>query len=157
VFVIEHEAFGEMDPFTWEGKPEQVIKGQDFTSAKESLLFCDFWRTSRKTYSELLKLVTDYPLSYEDLVLAGERIWNLGRLFNIREGYRRDGDYLPLRMYQPIGKPPDTDKMITKEGFQAALSEYYAFRGWDEQGIPTLDKLHELGLDEFADIVKEAR
>lgn len=157
VFVIEHEAFGEMDPFTWEGKPEQVIKGQDFTSVKESLVFCDFWRTSRKTYSELFKLATDYPLSYEDLVLAGERIWNLGRLFNIREGYRRDEDYLPQRMYEPMGKPPDTEEMITEEGFQAALSEYYAMRGWDEQGIPTLDKLDELGLDGFADIVKEAR
>lgn len=155
-FVIENEAFGDMEPFTFERKAEAVIKGQNFTSVKESLLFCDFWRTSRKIYSELFKLATDYPMSYDDLVLAGERIWSLGRLFNVREGYRRKEDSLPERMYQELGSGPDTNQMITRETFEACLSEYYKLRGWDEEGIPTLVKLEELGLSEFASIVEEA-
>ena len=157
VFVIEHEAFGDMEPFTFEGKAEQVIKGQNFTSVKESLLFCDFWRTSRNTYSKLLDLVTDYSFSYDDLVLAGERIWNLGRLFNVREGLRRKEDYLPERMYQDLGGSLAPDKPIVREAYEACLSEYYELRGWDEEGIPTLAKLEELGLGEFADIAEEAR
>ena len=156
VFVIEHEAFGEMEPFTFEGKAGQVIKGQDFTSAKESLLLCDFWRASRNVYSKLSGLVMDSPFSYEDLVVAGERIWNLGRLFNVREGYRRKEDYLPERMYHELGSGPDTGEVITREAYETSLSEYYRLRGWDEEGIPTLGKLEELGLGEFAGIVKEA-
>jgi len=156
-FVIEHEAFGDMDPFTFEGKAEQVIKGQNFTSVKESLLLCDFWRTSRRVYSKLLEVVTDYSFSYDDLVLAGERIWNLGRLFNVREGYRRKEDCLPARMYEELGGGPDTEERITPEAYDASLSEYYRLRGWDEEGVPTLGKLDELGLTEFADIVKEAK
>ena len=154
-FVIEHEAFGEMEPCTFEGKAEQVIKGQNFTSVKESLLFCDFWRTSRRIYSKLFDLVTDYSFSYDDLVVAGERIWNLGRLFNVREGYRRKEDHLPDRMYDELGSGPATEAKMTREAYEASLSEYYELRGWDHEGIPTLDKLEELGLSEFADIVKE--
>ena len=48
------------------------------------------------------------------------------------------------------------DKLISREAFEVSLSEYYALRGWDEGGIPTLAKLEELGLGEFADIVEEA-
>jgi aldehyde:ferredoxin oxidoreductase len=146
-----------MDPFTFEGKAEWTVKGQNFTSVKESLLLCDFWRTSRKVYSKLFELTTDYPLGYDDLVLAGERIWNLGRLFNVREGYRRKEDYLPARMYEELGSAPDTEERITREGYEASLSEYYKLRGWDEEGIPTLGKLEELGLSEFADVIQEAR
>jgi aldehyde:ferredoxin oxidoreductase len=78
----------------------------------------------------------------------GERIWNLGRLFNLREGV--EPDTLPKKLYDPasaFGEGPSAGKAIGGEAFEAALAEYYQLRGWDEKGVPTEAKLAEVGVD----------
>ncbi|RLG60825.1 aldehyde ferredoxin oxidoreductase, partial [Candidatus Geothermarchaeota archaeon] len=81
---------------------------------------------------------------------VGERIWNLTRLFNIREaGVSRKDDSLPARVFEdPLPLPPKGDKHIRlpKEDFNKMLDEYYKLRGWDSNGIPTEGKLNELDL-----------
>ncbi len=65
-------------------------------------------------------------------------IWNFERLFNIEAGFSRKDDTLPARFFESGG--------LNKEEFGKALDEYYQFRGWDENGVPTREKLKELGL-----------
>ena len=77
--------------------------------------------------------------------MAGERIWNLIRMFNVREGISRKDDSLPPRMYEPLPDGPTKGNAFTEEMFRGMLDEYYGLRGWNENGIPTKTKLKELG------------
>jgi aldehyde:ferredoxin oxidoreductase len=76
---------------------------------------------------------------------VGERVWNLERLYNLREGFTKADDTLPARLLEePVAEGPS-------EGFTVKLApmleEYYAFRGWDQNGVPKAEKLKELSLD----------
>ena len=80
-------------------------------------------------------------------MMVGARVWTLERLYNIREGFTKADDTLPKRLLnEPVPDGPS-------EGFTVKLDpmleEYYAFRGWDEDGVPKTEKLKELSL-EFA-------
>ncbi|MHC1574030.1 MAG: aldehyde ferredoxin oxidoreductase C-terminal domain-containing protein, partial [Candidatus Syntropharchaeales archaeon] len=72
----------------------------------------------------------------EDLMCVGERIWNLERLYNLREGFTRADDTLPERFFDGL----------SRDAFEDTLDEYYAIRGWDDGGVPKKDKLRRLGL-----------
>jgi aldehyde:ferredoxin oxidoreductase len=77
-------------------------------------------------------------------MLAGERIWNLERLFNQRAGFTRKDDNLPKRMLtEPL---PDGPAKGSTVPLDMMLEEYYKLRGWNEQGRPTEQKLTALGL-----------
>ena len=78
-------------------------------------------------------------------MMVGERVWNLERLYNLREGFTQVDDTLPHRLLnEPVVAGPS-------EGFTVKLDpmlkEYYAFRGWDESGVPKPEKLTELSLE----------
>jgi aldehyde:ferredoxin oxidoreductase len=86
----------------------------------------------------------------EELMTVGARVWNLGRLVNLRERLRGDDDRLPARILET----PHTDggaagKVPGAAPFTAALDEYYALRGWDADGIPTERTLRRLGFDDL--------
>jgi aldehyde:ferredoxin oxidoreductase len=154
-FPIEDDAFGDLDPYTFDGKAQLVIEGQHYTSVKECMILCDFWGVSLEVASRLLGLVTDRQFTVEDLEAVGERVWNIGRLFNVREGLRQD-NYLPERLLcEELSPGPPTDKTITRQAFLESLDQYYRLRGWDRQGAPTPATLHRLGLLEFADVMKQ--
>ncbi len=86
----------------------------------------------------------------DEIVLAGERIYNLERLYNINVGYTKEDDALPARMYNdPIPAGPMKGNVSR---VPEMLPHYYEARGWDENGIPTPEKLEELGLGEFINI-----
>ncbi len=96
--------------------------------------------------ADLLQAATGWPLSGEDVRRTGERIVNLERLFNAREGLDRRHDTLPARV---VGEPlpasnPSAGAVVELD---AMLDEYYAARGWDVRtGLPRPEKLNELGL-----------
>ena len=74
----------------------------------------------------------------------GERVNNLVRLFNIREGLTRDLDTLPERFFkEPLQEGPCRDRVVELDQL---LSEYYLVRGWDERGVPEKNKLKILGI-----------
>ena len=103
-------------------------------------------------------LATGIKVSAEDLRKAGERINNLARLFNIREGVgTREFDTLPAKIMEvPIpDEGPAKGAVVNQEEFDIGLDDYYATRGWTKNGIPTVEKLNELGLAEFSGIVKK--
>ncbi len=139
------EAFGNLDPFTIEGKAKLVITGQHYNAIKFSLILCDFWAASLETMSKLLSCVIGHEISSAELEKAGERIWNLLRMFNVREGFKAVDDSLPRRFFQdPLKSGIPAGRVLPREQFDAMLHEYYNLRGWDSRGVPTPKKLKEL-------------
>jgi len=85
----------------------------------------------------------------EHLFKVGERIYNLERAFNVREGFSRKDDTFPLRITsEPLKNAGPAEGQVLRKP-AALLDEYYQFRGWDENGIPPPEKLKELGLNQI--------
>lgn len=132
------------------GKAGMVILHQNAAAAIDSLALCKFTNmaVAEEYFARALTAVTGVSYSTGDLVRAGERIWNLERLYNLREGFTRADDTLPRRLLEePLSGGPN-------EGWVShlpeMLDEYYRFRGWDENGVPTESKLAELSLQDLA-------
>ncbi len=101
-------------------------------------------------YPEVLQAITGADNSLEDLLRISERVWNISRAFTIREygHFDRSHDYPPARFYEePVPTGPSKGHYLTFEAINQLLDEYYALRGWDNNGIPTAAKLSSLGLD----------
>lgn len=148
-FVVGVEALDDtQDPDSFQGKAAMVIHDQDYNSAKWTGIFCDFWAIGPQALSALISAGTGRSYSPEEMLRIGERIWNLGRLFNVREGFRRGDDYLPAAVFdRPLPAGQAAGKNPSRAAFQATLDEYYRLRGWDADGVPTPEKLAALGLD----------
>ena len=154
---------GKVNRFVIEKGRGKIVKdGEDLYDVIDSLILCKF---SRGTYYDGIEdmakyytLATGIEMSPEELIKAGERINNLARLFNVRENKgTREYDTLPPKiMTVPI---PDEGvakgSVVNKEEFELGLDDYYSVRGWTREGIPTVKKLKELELGEFAYIVKK--
>jgi len=132
--------------FSDAGAAAHAIAFQDYTGLYNPLGLCKFAGKVGALYErlpELLQAATGWDLSTAELRLIGERLFNLKRLINLRLGITAADDTLPRRLLTPrpsgeaAGKVPDLARQ---------LREYYALRGWDEQGRPTATKLAELGL-----------
>ena len=141
------EAFGDIDPFTSEGKAELVIGMQDDNSVKFSAIWCDFWAISTERMAEILTLLLGRDITAAELTTIGERIYNLAHLFNEREGFDRKDDYLPARIHnEKLTTGFTAGRSLPKEEYEKMLSEYYKLRGWDENGKITAEKKKELNL-----------
>jgi len=101
----------------------------------------------------LMEAVTGLSYAPEDVMKAGERINNVARAFNVREGFGRAEDTLPERvMTEPLKAGPSKGHCISREDLDVMLDEYYTARGWDlKSGKPTRAKLAELNLAYVAD------
>ena len=101
-------------------------------------------------YVPAMKTITGIDRSWDDLIHVAERVWNLTRSFWVREmdGFGREWDYPPPRWYtDPVPTGPSKGKFVTKENVDKLLDMYYEQRGWNQNGIPTREKLDQLGLD----------
>ena len=133
--------------FKRENQSMMAAKCQDYFALLNSLVCCDFMVTCvGETFSEIRDIfnaITGWDYSIEDLMLAGERMFTIQRLINIRDGYNAKTDILPQKMFRPA-----------KEGFRAGnippfkelMEDYYNWRGWDENGAPTKEILDRLEL-----------
>jgi len=108
--------------------------------------------------AKVYSLVTGIPMTGEELRMAGERMSNLARLYNIREGLTRKDDSLPPRiMKDPIPSGIAKGSHIPQEELDILLDGYYEARGWTNEGVPMKAKIKELGLEEYMEIIgKEA-
>jgi len=114
---------------------------------------CEFSRSgvTNGTYAALTAAATGWSIDYNELLKYGERIWNLIRMFNVREGIdRKDDSTIPKRFKEPIPSGPAKGHKITDEDFNKLLDWYYEARGWNEKGIPTEQKLTDLGLEDIS-------
>ncbi len=153
-WTVNTERSGGLKMFSFDDKPSFVIEVQNERAAAYSMLVCDFLPFEQKSMLSAWEAVIGISLSSEEYITAGERIWNLIKLFNIREGLKRSDDTLPPRMFEEkIKLPPgvyDRESIvISREEFEDALDRYYEERGWDRKGIPTHSKLKELELEKY--------
>jgi aldehyde:ferredoxin oxidoreductase len=136
-----------VDRLQYEGKAELTKYMQDFTAVIDSsgmCLFTIFGMGYVSDYGPILRAVTGLPYSDDELMKAGERIWNMERLFNLKAGLTGKDDTLPPRLLkEPIPSGPSKGEVCELDRM---LPEYYQLRGWDEEGRPTKEKLEELGL-----------
>jgi aldehyde:ferredoxin oxidoreductase len=144
------QSYPRLDPA---GKPEFAVKSQHFTAVDDSLVLCRF--TSERgfglfidePYSRMIAAVTGWDMTVDELERVGERVINLERLFNVREGVRRKDDVLPWRvMHEPIPDGPSAGAHCPPEELGLMLDRYYALRGWDDDGVPTPARLAALDL-----------
>jgi aldehyde:ferredoxin oxidoreductase len=145
------------------GRGKMIADEGNMYNIIDSLIVCKF---SRGTYYDGWKDLTHYytlatglPMTPEEMTKSGERIENLARLFNIREGKgTRKFDTLPWKiMNVPV---PDEGLAkgiyVSEEEFQLGLDDYYSVRGWTADGVPTTEKLKALDLDNLAYIAEKA-
>ncbi len=142
-YMIAPEILGKpkkIDPNTFSGKAKLLQEFQDEKAALDSLVLCTFasFAISGEGFADMLSAATGMDYSVEEFSKCGERIWNLERLFNIKAGFTRKDDTLPDRFFESGG--------INRAEFEKALDEYYHFRGWSDEGVPSEEKLGELGL-----------
>ncbi len=109
--------------------------------------------------ADLMEAVTGVSYTPDEIQKVGERLNNLAKAFNVREGFTRADDRLPERlMTEPLKDGASKGNYISKSDLEQMLNEYYGERGWDsETGIPTREKLVELGLEGVADELKAPR
>ena len=151
------DVFGAIEPrmtdrFAEEENADIVIFNQNGTAWKETGIICNFaanWDWVSTLFGKMLTAARGFE-EFSDinhLHLLGDRIYNLERLFNLREGFSRKDDSLPKRMLtEPLhtrGAPGEGEIVRNQDGF---LDRYYQMRGWSREGIPSSEKLQELGL-----------
>lgn len=134
----------------WEGQAAVVKKGQDYTSLVDAAGACwSIYSGVRYLDDHLvtaLQACTGGGFTKETAMQAGERIFNLQRLFNLRAGITGKEDTLPRRLLEtPLLDGDNEGKVVMLDDM---LPEYYRLRGWNEKGISTPEKLEELGLEE---------
>jgi aldehyde:ferredoxin oxidoreductase len=141
----------ELDRFSFEKKAGLVKDVQDERAAFFSLVLCDFAPISEENCVDMWNLASGFDHTVESYLLAGERVWNLIRLFNLREGLDPDNNKLPIRFFKDSFTKGPAKGIVLPEGeFRQSLLEYYSLRGWSAKGIPTQKKLKELGLTKYA-------
>jgi len=139
-----------IDRYSTEKRACIVKRQQDETTACDTLVACWFLKTAvgNERYVGMLNAAAGMKLTVEEFLAVGERIWNLTRLFNIREGLRKEDENLPDRAFEdPIPSGIAKGRKLEKSQLEHMLREYYANRGWDENGIPRREKIKQLKLD----------
>jgi aldehyde:ferredoxin oxidoreductase len=145
----------EVERFALEGKAEIVIWLQNYQVGTNTLVKCDFVKRyaedggspTPSELAEFLSAATGRDCGSDDIELVGERIWNLIRLYNLREGITRQDDDLPYRIREEdLQDPPAAGRKLSRPDLDRMLDEYYRLRGWGADGVPGAAKLAELGL-----------
>jgi len=144
------------------GRGKMIVPDGHTYNVIDSMILCKFSRGTyydgNKDLANYYTLATGIPMEPDELMVIGERIENLARLFNIREGKgTREYDTLPWKIKNcPVPEDgPAKGMVVSDEEHQLGLDDYYAARGWDSNGVPTIEKLESLGLGEYAYIVKD--
>ncbi len=138
------------DPLKEEPQEAKVVKDlEDALTVFDAIGSCKFMgmASDAQEICDIIAAVTGWEFGVEEFRKSGERIYNLERAFNVREGLTRADDTLPKRLLEdPLPEGPAEGHV---NNLEVLLDPYYEFRGWDKTtGAPSPDKLRELGLEE---------
>ena len=150
--AYEADFSGEVDRLHSDpGRGAIVAASEDFAAVLDSLIVCKFLRKCFTDFyregAELLSKVTGWDCSSDELKRTGERIHNMKKLFNIREGWRAEDDWLPERLLKetlPTGIAQGVG--LSAKDLREMIASYYQARGWNEDGVVPEKKLAELSL-----------
>jgi aldehyde:ferredoxin oxidoreductase len=135
------------DPFEVEGKGRLAAKTQNYMGMIDSLITCKFVMFGGIGISTMIEwygLITGRSLEVDEFIKTGERIFNIKRLYNVYCGVSRKDDTLPPRILTWAKTGEGHNPNLPHLG--RMLYEYYGYRGWSEDGVPTQAKLKELGI-----------
>ncbi len=144
-------------PDSYDGKAMAAILSEHNDRVVDSMGVCT-WPYSLFVYHNIdvaarfFNLVTGKDWTHEQFFQIAERIRNLERMFDVRQGVSRKMDILPDKFFdEPLAKGKYEGAVLDREKFEKMKDEYYEGRGWDKAtGIPTPEKLAELGLEDAA-------
>ncbi|RLI78452.1 hypothetical protein DRP04_10140 [Archaeoglobales archaeon] len=136
--------------FSIKGKGRLVAWSEDVAAVGDSLGICRFatnliYGFSVEHMANLLTYATGKVFTQDDLMRIGERIINLERVYLVKHGVRRKDDTLPKRWLSEPNPCPGAKGQVVE--LEPMLDEYYEVRGWDKDGVPTKEKLKELGIE----------
>jgi aldehyde:ferredoxin oxidoreductase len=151
--IVEEADIG--DPLQEIPETTKIVKEmEDAFGVFDAIGGCKFMGMvlTKQDWASLIEKLMGYPYSAEDFARTGERIYNLARVYSIREGCNRADDTLPPRLLKdPLPEGPGAGQVVNLDPL---LDAYYGYRGWDKAtGKPTQEKLNELGLDWAIDLI----
>ncbi|MFX1448347.1 MAG: aldehyde ferredoxin oxidoreductase family protein [Promethearchaeota archaeon] len=138
-----------IDRFTMAGKPDLLVLKQNQKATEDSLIMCVFagWALGLDYYARFMKAITGISYDVIKLLEIGERIYNLERLINIKEGMDKRDDSLPSRfLNKSLTDGMSKDHLVP---LKRMLEQYYYVRGWDEDGVPKSELLKKLGISQI--------
>ena len=148
-YTVSSEILGipeKTDPLATDGKPGLVKAFQDATAAVDSTGLCVF-TTFAWTLNDIAPQVDaacDGEWTADSRLEAGERIWNMERMFNNRAGFTAKDDNLPPRLLKEAAQTGPAKGLTS--GLETMLPEYYDLRGWTKEGVPTNETVARLEL-----------
>ncbi|MGI6380436.1 MAG: aldehyde ferredoxin oxidoreductase family protein [Anaerolineae bacterium] len=157
--AYELDIKGTVDRFTVDHERGRLAKEkEDFACILDCMVICKFLRNCfddfEQEVAQIYTMVTGIPMTAEGIAAVGERVWNLKKAFNIREGWKKADDWLPARALEdPVPSGPAKGSVITAEELRMEIDDYYAARGWTPEGLIPKAKLIELGLDDVAEAI----
>ncbi len=133
------------------GRGALVAASEDFSAVLDSLIVCKFLRKCFDDFyaeaAQLMSAVTGWEYTAADLRQVGERINTLKKLFNLREGWQPEDDWLPPRLLEePLSSGVVQGVSLTPDELRLMIQSYYAARGWNEQGLVGEEKKRAVGL-----------
>lgn len=157
-YMISPEILGypeKLDRFALEGKGAYTKVFQDLTAVIDSMGLCIFttFGLGAQDYVDMYNTVCGDIHNVETLLEAGDRIWNLEKIFNLKAGIESSEDTLPERLLEvAIPEGPSAGHV---HQLSELLPKYYEARGWSKDGIPTKETLIKLGLEEYNGDIEE--
>jgi aldehyde:ferredoxin oxidoreductase len=137
--------------------PRKVALFKDLHSWRtfiDCMVICGFLPYNHKQITEIVESVTGWNTSVLECMRVGERAITLAKAFNMIHGLSAADDRLPARMHEPFAGGPLKGVAIGKDDMEKAIHTYYRIMGWDEEtGVPTNEKLAELGIDWVAELL----
>ena len=154
--AYEADFSGEVDRFTTDSRRGSLVAAsEDFAATLDSLIVCKFLRKCFSDYyqeaAEIVSKVTGWDYTGAELKRAGERIHTLKKLFNVREGWQPEDDWLPERLLSealPTGVAAGVG--LSSDELRQMIQSYYQARGWDDSGYIPESRLADLNLPPLA-------
>jgi aldehyde:ferredoxin oxidoreductase len=160
---VAKEQYGDEEaaiPTSYKGKARSAVVSEHMERVADNLGICK-WLYGLFIFQDVdmamnvFNLATGKDWELEKLLEVSERVRNLERMFDVRQGLRRKDDSLPKKFFkEPLKRGPYEGEVMDAEKFEQMKDEYYDIRGWDKTtGVPSREKLEALGLGDVAEEV----
>lgn len=148
--AYEYDFSSDSNGYEQSSRGRMVVEGEDYSAVMDSLIWCKFVRRVFDDFydesAEILNNITGWDIDPNQLAQCGERINNLKKQFNIREGWNRSHDNLPKRIFSDPLINGEKVSSISESELDNMIEYYYDARGWTSDGIIPPEKLVSLGI-----------
>jgi aldehyde:ferredoxin oxidoreductase len=160
---VAKEQYGDEEaaiPTSYKGKARAAVISEHMERVADNLGVCK-WLYGLFIFQDVdmamnvFNLATGKDWELEKILEVSERVRNLERMFDVRQGLRRKDDSLPKKFFkEPLKSGPYKGEVMDEQKFEEMKDEYYEIRGWDKtSGVPSREKLEQLGLNDVAEEV----